>query len=98
MNQDDAREPQAESLTITQTTHLSGETVKAIERQVAWAAGHWWVVLLAGVSDLIGSSHFQPRWLAVASGILAIIGGLVAPSFKNAAGEWEAAKRQARAV
>lgn len=111
MTQDDAREPQDEGLTFTQTTHLSGETVEAIDRQVAWAASHWWVVLLAGivgvifgaimlfnfweglrllayfvgfylivagVSDLIGSSNYEPRWLAVVSGILAIVGGLVA--------------------
>jgi uncharacterized membrane protein HdeD (DUF308 family) len=109
--QDEPREPQDEGLTFTQTTHLSGETVKAIDTQVAWASRHWWVVLLAGiagvifgaimlfdfwgglrilaffvgfylllagVSDLVGSSHYEPRWPAIVSGILAIIGGIVA--------------------
>jgi uncharacterized membrane protein HdeD (DUF308 family) len=110
VTQDDTRGPQDEGLTLTQTTHLSGETVRAIDQQVSWAASHWWVVLLAGIagvifgaimvfdfweglrilayfvgfyllftglSDLISSSHYEPRWLAVVSGILAIIGGII---------------------
>lgn len=111
VTENDDRETRDEGLTFTQTTHLSGETVRDIDRQVAWAQSHWWVVLLAGIGgvifgaimlfnfweglrllayfvgfylligglgDLAGSSHFQPRWLAVVSGLLAIIGGLVA--------------------
>lgn len=45
-------------------------------RLLAYFVGFY--LLLAGLSDLMGSSHFQPRWLAVVSGILAIVGGLVA--------------------
>jgi len=107
----DDRETRDEGLTFTQTTHLSGETVRAIDAQVAWVQRHWWVLLLAGIggvifgalmlfdlweglrllayivgfylviaglSDLAGHSHYQPRWLAIASGIVAIIAGLVA--------------------
>jgi uncharacterized membrane protein HdeD (DUF308 family) len=111
VTQDDTREPQGEGLTFTQTAHLSGETVRAIDEQVAWAARHWWVVLLAGIAgvifgaimlfdfweglrilayfvgfylllagigDLVGSSHYEPRWLGVVSGVLALVGGIVA--------------------
>lgn len=111
MTDDDAREPQDDGLTFTQTTHISAGTVRAIDQQVAWAARYWWLVLLAGIAgvifgaimlfniweglrllayfvgvylilagvgDLAGSSHYQPRWLAVVSGLFAIAGGLVA--------------------
>ena len=110
MTRDDTREPRDDGLTFSGTAHVPGETVRAIDREVAWAARNWWLVLiagiaavifgavmlfhiweglrilaylvgfyllLAGVGDLIGSSHFQPRWQAVASGVLAIIGGVV---------------------
>ena len=111
MTQDDTRESQDDGLTFTQTTHISAGTVRAIDRQVAWAARNWWLVLLvgiagvifgaimlfhiwvglrilaylvgfylllAGIGDLAGSSHYEPRWLAWVSGILAIGGGVVA--------------------
>lgn len=111
MDEEDTREAQDDGLTFTQTTHISAETVRAIDRQVAWAAKNWWLpllagiagvvfgaimlfniweglrilayfvgfyLLLAGIGDLVGSSHYEPRWLAWVSGVLAIVGGIVA--------------------